>query len=122
MVILPPILSIFLPKFISMEYAVLIVYYVPRRIIRVITRRPTMLAGDRSRGAISPSALAPYCQSLVHLNCACSITICYYYTRSIKSKWPELVAKYKVRWTRIMMNSRLDSSVRIKTRIHTEVT
>ena len=27
----------------------LIVYYVPRRIMRVITRRATMLAGDRSR-------------------------------------------------------------------------
>ena len=27
-----------------------IVYYVPRRIMRVITRRATMLAGDRSQG------------------------------------------------------------------------
>ena len=27
----------------------LIVYYVPRRIMRVITRRATILAGDRSR-------------------------------------------------------------------------
>ena len=51
-----------------------------------------------------------------------SIAIRYYYTRSRKSKWPELVAKYQVQWTRIMMNTRLDSSVRIKTRIHTEVT
>ena len=42
------------------------------------------------------TALAPYWQSLVHLNCACSITIRYYYTRSIKSKWPELVAKYQL--------------------------
>ena len=38
----------------------LIVYYVPRRIMRVITRRPRrakMLAGDRSRGAISPASI-----------------------------------------------------------------
>ena len=28
----------------------LIVYYVPRRIMRVITRRATMVAGDRSQG------------------------------------------------------------------------
>ena len=45
-----------------------IVYYVPRRIMRVITRRATMLAGDRSqgvaeakprrsRGAISPASI-----------------------------------------------------------------
>ena len=68
------------------------------------------------------TALAPYWQSLVYLNCACSITIRYYYTRSRKSKWPDLVAKYQVQWTRIMMNTRLDSSVRIKTRIRTEVT
>ena len=50
------------------------------------------------------------------------ITIRYYYTRSRKSKWPELVAKYQVQWTRIMLNTRLDSSVRIKIRIGTEVT
>ena len=31
------------------------------------------------------TALAPYWQSLVHLNCACSITTRYYYTRWIKS-------------------------------------
>ena len=68
------------------------------------------------------TTLAPYWQSLVHLNCACFITIRYYYTRSRKSKWPELVAKYQVQWTRIMMNTRLDSSVRIKARIRTEVT
>ena len=49
-------------------------------------------------------------------------TIRYYYTRSRKSKWPELVAKYQVQWTRIIMNTKLDSSVRIKSRIHTEVT
>ena len=42
------------------------------------------------------TAIAPYWQSLVHLNCACSITTSYYYTRSIKSKWPGLVAKYQV--------------------------
>ena len=53
---------------------------------------------------------------------ACSITIRYYYTRSRKSKWPELDVKYQVQWARIMMNTRLDSSVRIKTRIRTEVT
>ena len=35
----------------------LIVYYVPRRIMRVITRRATMLAGDWSRGAISPARI-----------------------------------------------------------------
>ena len=29
-----------------------IVYYMPRRIIRVITRRATMLAGDRSQGVL----------------------------------------------------------------------
>ena len=29
-----------------------IVYYVPRRIMRVITRRATMLAGDRSQGIV----------------------------------------------------------------------
>ena len=29
-----------------------IVYYVPRRIMRVITRRATMLAGDRSEGVV----------------------------------------------------------------------
>ena len=35
----------------------IIVYYVPRRIMRVITRRATMLAGDRSRGTISPASI-----------------------------------------------------------------
>ena len=35
----------------------IIVYYVPRRIMRVITRRATMLAGDRSRGAITPASI-----------------------------------------------------------------
>ena len=34
-----------------------IVYYVPRRIMRVITRRATMLAGDQSRGKISPASI-----------------------------------------------------------------
>ena len=34
-----------------------IVYYVPRRAMRVIARRATMLAGDRSRGAISPASI-----------------------------------------------------------------
>ena len=34
-----------------------IVYYVLRRIMRVITRRATMLAGDRSRGVISPASI-----------------------------------------------------------------
>ena len=37
-------------------YAV-IVYYVPRFIMRVITRRATILAGDQSRGAISPASI-----------------------------------------------------------------
>ena len=35
----------------------LIVYYVPRHIMRVSTRPATMLAGDRSRGAISPASI-----------------------------------------------------------------
>ena len=35
----------------------IILYYVPRRIMRVITRRGTMLAGDRSQGAISPASI-----------------------------------------------------------------
>ena len=74
------------------------------------------------RNLVLRTAFAKYWQSLVYLNCACSITIRYYYTRSRKSKWPELVTKYQVQWTRIMMNIRLDSSVRIKTRIRTEVT
>ena len=34
-----------------------IVYYVPRRTMRVIARRATMLAGDQSRGAISPASI-----------------------------------------------------------------
>ena len=33
-----------------------IVYNVPGRTMRVIARRATMLAGDRSRGAISPAS------------------------------------------------------------------
>ena len=33
------------------------VYYVPRRTMRVIARRATMLAGDRSRGAMSPASI-----------------------------------------------------------------
>ena len=39
------------------EEKLVIVYYVPRRIMRVITRRVTMLAVDRSRGAISPASI-----------------------------------------------------------------
>ena len=35
----------------------LIVYCVPRRTMRVIARRATMLAGDRSRGPISPAKI-----------------------------------------------------------------
>ena len=35
----------------------IIVYYMPRRIMRVITRRTIMLAGERSRGAISPASI-----------------------------------------------------------------
>ena len=34
-----------------------IVYYVPMCIMKVITRRATMLAGDQSRGAISPASI-----------------------------------------------------------------
>ena len=34
-----------------------IVYYVPRRLMRVITRRAKMLAEDRSRGAISSARI-----------------------------------------------------------------
>ena len=30
----------------------MIVYYAPRRIMRVIMRRATMLAGDRSQGVV----------------------------------------------------------------------
>ena len=43
-----------------------IVYYVPRRIIRVITRRATMLAGDRSRDkAEARSVLRAFQASLI---------------------------------------------------------
>ena len=35
----------------------IIAYYVPRRIMRVIMRRATMLAGDRSWGVISPASI-----------------------------------------------------------------
>ena len=35
---------------ISVALCDLIVYYMPRHIMRVITRRATMLAGDRSQG------------------------------------------------------------------------
>ena len=35
----------------------IIVYYVPRRTMRVIAWRAAMLAGDRSRGAISPASI-----------------------------------------------------------------
>ena len=38
--------------FTTEEECAVIVYYVPRRIMRVITRRATMLAGDRSQGVI----------------------------------------------------------------------
>ena len=34
-----------------------IVYYGPRRTMRVIARRATMLEEDRSRGAISPASI-----------------------------------------------------------------
>ena len=105
-----------------------IVYDVPSRIMRVITRYYCACAYNNTAERnllillLLRTALAAYWQSLVHLNCACSITIRYYYTWSRKSKWPELVAKYQVQWTRIMKNTRLDSSVRIKTRIRCEVT
>ena len=68
------------------------------------------------------TALAPYWQSLYIWTAHASITVRYYYTRSRKSKWPELVAKYQVQWTRIMMNTKLDLSVLIQNRIRTEVT
>ena len=45
-----------------------IVYYVSGRIMRVITRRATMLAGDRSRGAISPASILS--ESRNHPSCA----------------------------------------------------
>ena len=38
-------------------FPITIVYYVPRRIIRVITRRATMPAEDRSRGAIGNASI-----------------------------------------------------------------
>ena len=38
-------------------FLTLIAYYVPRRIIRVITRRATMLVGDWSQGVISPASI-----------------------------------------------------------------
>ena len=43
-----------------------------------------------------------------------------YKIEKIKMAGP--VLKYQVQWTRIMMNTRLDSSLRIKTRIRTELT
>ena len=41
----------------------IIVYYVPRRIMRVVMRRATMLAGDRSRGVISPASILSECRN-----------------------------------------------------------
>ena len=38
-------------------FPILIVYYVPRRMMRVITQQATMLAGDRNRGAIRPASI-----------------------------------------------------------------
>ena len=40
-----------------MELLFRIVYYVPRRTMRLIARRATMLVGDRSRGAMSPASI-----------------------------------------------------------------
>ena len=39
------------------KICILLVYYVPRRIMRVIMWQATILAGDRSRGAISPASI-----------------------------------------------------------------
>ena len=44
-----------------------IVNYVPRPIMWAITRRATMLAGDRSRGAISPASILS--ESRTYPNC-----------------------------------------------------
>ena len=59
------------------------------------------------------TALAPYWQSLVHLNCACSITIRYHYTRSRKSKWPEVFVKCQVRWAIITAISTFSDWIRV---------
>ena len=42
--------SVIIYVIIVISFTLRIVYFVPRRIIRVITRRATMLAGDRSQG------------------------------------------------------------------------
>ena len=44
-----------------------IVYYVPRRTMRIIERRATMLAGDRSRGVINPASILS--ESRNYANC-----------------------------------------------------
>ena len=38
--------------FLILKRLSIIVYYVPRRIMRVITQRATMLTGDRSQGVV----------------------------------------------------------------------
>ena len=43
--------------FFKLACRITLVYYVPRRTMRVIAWRATMLAGDRSRGAISPASI-----------------------------------------------------------------
>ena len=66
-----------------------IVYYVSRRIMRVITRWATMLAVDRSRGAISPASILsesrnyPNCVHwhIFYFMCFGAYTSFYAYTR-----------------------------------------
>ena len=69
-------------------------------------------------------ALAPYWQSLVHLNCACSITTRYYLHKIDKIKMAGTSREISGVMTSAAnsYNTRLYSSVRIKTRIRTEVT
>ena len=47
----------FMQTFFKKSKSKILVYYVLRRTIRVIVWRATMLAGDRSRGAISPASI-----------------------------------------------------------------
>ena len=57
-----------------------IVYYVPRRTMRVIAWRATMLAGDRSRGAISPASIVA---SLV-ISRMCALARILFYVTSVR--------------------------------------
>ena len=53
----------------------IIVYYVPRRTMRVIARPAKMLAGDRSRGAISPTSIVAslVISHIVYCDRACAV-------------------------------------------------